>query len=137
MQIGLCDEVGRLQVATALTEALANAIDHGNLELDSALRESDGQAYRELGTQRTKIPPFRDRRVHVSAYFQEDEARFVIRDEGPGFDPHTLPDPTDPENLLKPSGRGVMLIRTFMDVVAFNETGNEITMIKRQPLPAA
>ena len=72
----------------------------------------------------------------MAAHFQEDEARFVIRDEGPGFDPRTLPDPTDPENLLKPSGRGVMLIRTFMDAVAFNETGNEITMIKRQPLPA-
>ena len=66
VQIGLCDEVGRLQVATALTEALANAIDHGNLELDSALHQSDGQAYRELGLQRTKITPFRDRRVHVS-----------------------------------------------------------------------
>ena len=61
----------------------------------------------------------------------------MIRDEGPGFDPHTLPDPTDAENLLKPSGRGVMLIRTFMDMVGFNESGNEITMIKRQSQPAA
>ena len=55
----------------------------------------------------------------------------MIRDEGPGFDPDGLPDPTDPENLTKASGRGVLLIRTFMDEVRFNDTGNEITMIKR------
>ena len=59
------------------------------------------------------------------------EAVFVVRDEGPGFDPNSLPDPTDPENLLKPSGRGIMLIRTFMDAVSFNEKGNEVTMVKR------
>jgi anti-sigma regulatory factor (Ser/Thr protein kinase) len=43
-----------------------------------------------------------------------------------------LPDPRDPENLVKPSGRGVLLIRTFMDEVAFNDKGNQITMIKRR-----
>jgi anti-sigma regulatory factor (Ser/Thr protein kinase) len=43
-----------------------------------------------------------------------------------------LPDPTDPANLGKSSGRGLFLIRTFMDEVSFNETGNEITMIKRR-----
>ena len=131
-QMNLCDEVGRLQVATALTEALVNAIDHGNLELDSRLREGDGRVYRQIGDERAKTPPYSERRVHVTARFQTDLATFTIRDEGPGFDPHTLPDPTDPENLLKPSGRGVMLIRTFMDSVSFNDRGNEITMVKRQ-----
>jgi len=57
---------------------------------------------------------------------------FIVRDEGPGFDPSALPDPTDPENLLKPCGRGVMLIRTFMDQVNFSAKGNEITMVKRR-----
>ena len=53
------------------------------------------------------------------------------------FDPAALPDPTDPENLTRVSGRGVMLIRTFMDEVKFNEVGNEITMRKHRakPLP--
>ena len=59
------------------------------------------------------------------------EARFTIRDEGKGFDPSSLPDPTDPENLLKASGRGLLLVRTFMSEVTFNGIGNEITMIKR------
>jgi anti-sigma regulatory factor (Ser/Thr protein kinase) len=55
-----------------------------------------------------------------------------MRDEGPGFDPKELPDPTDPENLLKLSGRGILLMRTFMDDVKFNDRGNEVTMVKRR-----
>lgn len=130
-QMGWCGEVERLQMATALTEALANAIDHGNLELDSKLRESDGQLYRKMGQSRAKESPYCDRRVHVTVRIHDKQIEFVIRDEGPGFNFRDLPDPTHPENLLKPSGRGVMLIRTFMDAVEFNESGNEITMIKR------
>jgi len=57
--------------------------------------------------------------------------RFVIRDQGPGFDPTSLPDPTAPENLEKVSGRGLLLMRTFMDEVHFNEVGNEVVLIKR------
>ncbi len=125
------DGTDRLRLGTALAEALANAIDHGNLELDSELRKEDLKVYRETGNERVTRAPYRHRKVHVTARIRPGEATFVIRDEGPGFDPQQLPDPTDPENLLKPSGRGVMLIRTFMDEVHFNETGNEITMIKR------
>jgi hypothetical protein len=57
-------------------------------------------------------------------------------DEGPGFDPSLLPDPTDPENLARPHGRGLMLMRTFMDDLTFNSTGNEVRMLKRA-VPAA
>jgi len=60
------------------------------------------------------------------------EACFTIRDEGPGFDPSKLPDPTDPENLLKASGRGLLLIKTFMDEVTHSANGNQITMVKRR-----
>ena len=60
------------------------------------------------------------------------EATFTIRDQGPGFDPSSLPDPTAPENVGKVNGRGMFLIRTFMDEVRFNESGNEVTMIKRR-----
>jgi anti-sigma regulatory factor (Ser/Thr protein kinase) len=69
--------------------------------------------------------------VEVEAHITRQEATFVIRDEGPGFDPRSLPDPTLPENIEKPCGRGLLLMRTFMDSVAFNSTGNEVTMIKR------
>ena len=60
---------------------------------------------------------------------------FTVRDEGPGFDPSKLPDPTDPANLEKISGRGLLLMRTFMDEVRFNATGNEVTMVKTNPSP--
>ena len=56
----------------------------------------------------------------------------MVRDEGLGFDPSLLPDPTDPANLGKVSGRGLLLIQTFMDHVEHNATGNEITMVKRR-----
>jgi anti-sigma regulatory factor (Ser/Thr protein kinase) len=55
-----------------------------------------------------------------------------VRDEGRGFDPATLPDPLDPAQLETTTGRGLLLIRTFMDEVSFNATGNEITIVKRR-----
>ena len=127
----ICDASDHIRVGTALAEALTNAIEHGNLELDSALREDDSQAYKKVGQERAKRPPYRDRRVYFKVLVRPDEITFVVRDEGPGFDVDNLADPTDPDNLSKPSGRGVMLIRTFMDEVRFNATGNEITMVKR------
>jgi len=130
--LNFCDEVELLQISTALTEALSNAINHGNLELDSRLRESSDDEYHNLGLQRKMEPPYCDRRVRVTEKLTPSHATYTIRDEGPGFDVSTLPDPADPENLNKPSGRGVVLIRTFMDEVAFNEKGNEIIMIKRR-----
>ena len=85
---------------------------------------------------RRRESPYRDRRVHLWARESRDEATYVVRDEGPGFDPSALPDPTDPANLKKPSGRGLLLIRTFMDEVNHNAKGNEITMIlRRRPTP--
>jgi len=128
-RLNFCDDMDVLRISTALSEAVTNAIDHGNLELDSKLRENG--EYRRLAADRAKKPPFVDRRVYVTSRLTESEAHFVVRDEGRGFDPKSLPDPTDPENLTRISGRGIMLIRTFMDEVEFNETGNEIRMVKR------
>src|SRR6266566_3168207 len=54
-------------------------------------------------------------------------AQFMVRDEGPGFNPGDVPDPTDPENLERESGRGLLLMRSFMDDVQYNERGNEVT----------
>ena len=125
------DATQRMRVGIALEEALANALYHGNLEIGSDLREEDDAAYYELIRQRRSLPPFRDRMLHVNARITQSEAVFVIRDEGPGFDVSSLPDPTAPDRLHRPYGRGVLLIRTFMDEVRYNDAGNEITLIKR------
>jgi anti-sigma regulatory factor (Ser/Thr protein kinase) len=74
---------------------------------------------------------FRNRRLHIVARFDTAGAVFVIRDDGHGFDPNRLPDPTDPASLQKPSGRGLLLIRAFMDEVSHNAIGNQITLVKR------
>jgi CheY-like chemotaxis protein/anti-sigma regulatory factor (Ser/Thr protein kinase) len=129
--MGGCDETMLLRVSVALREAVLNAIDHGNLELDSRMREESEVNYHRLGEERRQQAPYRDRRVHVMARETPAEAVYVIRDEGPGFDPSRLPDPLDPANLESASGRGLLLIRTFMTEVRHNATGNEITLIRR------
>jgi anti-sigma regulatory factor (Ser/Thr protein kinase) len=128
-----CDETTQTRLGIALHEALVNAIDHGNLELSSDLREQDDRTYHELAQQRRNLPPYKGRRVFVTIRVTRHEARYTVRDEGPGFDPSGLPDPTDPANLERVFGRGLLLIRTFMDEVRHNETGNEITMVKLAP----
>jgi CheY-like chemotaxis protein len=125
------DETGLIQATIALREALLNAMEHGNLQLDSALREQDEHSYHALARERRQQHPYRDRRVHVTARETRDEAVYVIRDEGPGFDTSRLPDPTDPANLEKRSGRGLLLMRAFMSEVRHNDRGNEVTMIRR------
>ena len=126
-----CDETDLIRVGMALNEALLNAIYHGNLEVDSALRQEDERHFHDLAGRRRRQSPYRDRRVEVVATIGPAEARFVVRDEGPGFDPDSLPDPCDSANLDCIGGRGLLLIRTFMDEVSYNAIGNEITMIKR------
>ena len=121
------------RVGVALHEALTNAILHGNLELDSALREDGSDTFYQLARQRQNESPYRDRRVHVTATETAGEGRYVIRDEGNGFDVEAFQhDPTDTHNLTKASGRGLFLIYAFMDEVHFNSAGNEITMIHRR-----
>ena len=74
---------------------------------------------------------------HVTATFELSEEALTIQvaDQGAGLDPATIPDPLAPENLLRTSGRGVFLMRAFMDEVHFRQLtpGTEITMIKRRP----
>ncbi len=96
----------------ALDEALANAIRHGNRN-DPA------------------------RTVYIRAELSPKEARFTIRDEGEGFDQASIPDPLNPDNLFKTSGRGMMLINHIMDEVHYNERGNEITLVKFPPKAAS
>jgi len=89
----------------ALEEAVVNAMKHGN-GMDPG------------------------KRVTIGCRVDSDCARFEIEDEGTGFCPDSVPDPTADENLDKPSGRGIMLMRAFMNVVEFNERGNRVVMEK-------
>lgn len=128
--VRLVDEVDRLRVGIAVEEALLNALYHGNLEVSSELKERDPNQFEETARQRSVEEPYRNRRIYIDALVSREQARFVIRDEGPGFNPQTLPDPTDIANLEKPSGRGILLMRSFMDEISFNEQGNQVTLLK-------
>jgi CheY-like chemotaxis protein len=133
--MGLCDEAENMRIGVALSEALANAAYHGNLEIGSQLREEDDKAYYALIEERLHHSPYKDRRIRVQATLLPEQATFVISDEGSGFDPSTLPDPTDLANLDKVTGRGILLMRTFMDEVTYNNAGNKVTLAKRRNSP--
>src|SRR5208283_3636305 len=75
----LCDEIGRIRVSIALQEALLNAIQHGNLEVPSDLREKDEKTFQNLVEQRRREKPFRTRRVHVIARESPGEAVYIVR----------------------------------------------------------
>lgn len=96
----------RSNLFIALDEAFVNAVKHGN-----------------------KNDP--DKLVRITADLSPNEARFTIEDEGDGFNVNEIPDPLDPTNLFKASGRGVLLIYNIMDEVEYNERGNRLTMVKR------
>lgn len=129
--LGFGDKSALVRLGVALEEALLNAMIHGNLEISSALKqESDTLYQKEIQSRRNKRP-YNRRRLRFRARLFKNRAEFTIADSGPGFDPTSLPDPTDPANLEKVSGRGLLLIRTFMDDVRFNSKGNRIRMVKR------
>jgi len=135
--MGLCDFTGRLQVGIALKEALLNAIFHGNLQISAAEVEEVGDRLigeyeLSLVDRRRSEEPYCRRRVYLHVCIQPDEARFVVRDQGSGFDVSAVPPPNQPGALEPERGRGLSLMRTFMDEVQFNEKGNEVTMVRRR-----
>jgi serine/threonine-protein kinase RsbW len=94
-------------VQLALEEAIVNAIRHGN-RMDAS------------------------KQVHVVCKMSPQRIFIEITDEGPGFDPEQVPDPTDDEHLECPGGRGIMLMRSYMSRVEYNETGNTVVMEKER-----
>lgn len=132
------DETEQFRLSIALHEALTNAIFHGNLELSSALRRDDegSDAFHRLAADRSATPPWSGRRVTVTTRLSREEAQVTVRDEGPGYDVALLPDPRDPARVEAVGGRGLFLIRLFMDEVRHNDRGNEITLIRRRQAPA-
>jgi anti-sigma regulatory factor (Ser/Thr protein kinase)/anti-anti-sigma regulatory factor len=142
---GLCDSIGQLRIAIALSEAVLNAITHGNLKTaHKQAVESERKWIREkiMGLPEEEgLPSRRDPRVHIQVAVSSEEARVSIRDEGPGFDVADILGSGDPGKLLSSGGRGLALMLTLMDEVTFNEAGNEVTMVKRRmatiPSPSA
>ena len=132
MRMRLCDETAAVRVGVALSEAITNAIDHGNLEVSSDLHEQDADAFYSLLDERRRSSPYRDRRVTVHAVVTPKRAVFTVKDQGKGFDASSVPDPTDSENLDKIRGRGVMLMRMFMDDVSFENNGSQVTLVKER-----
>jgi CheY-like chemotaxis protein/anti-sigma regulatory factor (Ser/Thr protein kinase) len=130
-----CDAPERVHLGMALEEALLNAYCHGTLALPA---EQVQQARSELSQgrvaefieERWSHPSYRDRKVYVDVQISQDEARFVVRDEGPGFAHSALPERRDPTTLERGRGRGLVLMRHFLDEVVFNTKGNEVTLVK-------
>ncbi len=90
-------------IMIAVTEAVNNAIHHGN--------ESDP-----------------NKNVFLTLFLDQNIIRFTIKDEGPGFDFTTLPDPTAPENIDKPGGRGIFLMKNLSDEVHFDDNGKIVKL---------
>lgn len=90
-------------IMIAVTESVNNAIVHGN--------KSD-----------------KSKNVHLSLSLEDNQVKFIIEDEGPGFDFDNLPDPTAPENLEKPGGRGIFLMKNLCDAVSFADNGKKVEL---------
>jgi len=140
--MGLTDETGRFRVGAGLKEALLNAIFRGNLEIsfkemqDTRVSLLEGKS-EDLLARRRQAPPHKDRKVHVGIHIDTTQAKFVIRDEGGGFNPASIPAAGQPGSLDPKTGRGLVLMRAFFDEVTFNGRGNEVTLIKRHEKAAA
>ena len=123
---------GAVDVKICLYEALLNAYEHGNLEISSqekeAILEKDPGSYEDFLFERAKQAPYCERKIDVRATIDTAKAVFRITDEGPGFNVKSLPDPTDPDNIMRNLGRGILLITSMMSDVSFNESGNALTM---------
>ncbi|MGL6076800.1 MAG: response regulator [Fimbriiglobus sp.] len=130
-QMQLFDDSEQMRIGVAIHEAVVNGMVHGNLEVSSDLKADDWDAYHALIKAHSLEEPYRSRRVHVTIRATKNPSLEVrVLDEGKGFDPSKIPDPTQAEQMNQACGRGLLLIRTFFDDVRHNATGNEIIMFK-------
>ncbi|WP_165226832.1 diguanylate cyclase [Aquisphaera insulae] len=130
------DSAELMRVIIAIDEALRNAICHGNLEVSSELRDGGERRFEAEVRRRASEAPYRDRSVRLEVAHDPDRSTFVIRDEGPGFDTSRGSRTIEPEDLLRCSGRGLLLMKSFMDEVYFNRAGNQVTLVKRRHIDA-
>ncbi|MCA9411152.1 MAG: response regulator [Candidatus Omnitrophica bacterium] len=132
---GICDESGKYFVSVSLDEALTNSLFYGCLEVSSNLRETEegNEEFNRLVHERMEMPEYRQRAITVEMCLNPDEVVYRITDPGPGFDAPdlsvTLPEPSDLSSL---HGRGLLLMTCFMDEVYYNDSGNQITLVKKK-----
>jgi CheY-like chemotaxis protein/anti-sigma regulatory factor (Ser/Thr protein kinase) len=142
-KVHLCDATGRVRIGIALEEALLNALYRGNLELSFEQMQEDRANLLQglsmgLAEQRRNEAPYSSRKIFVKVQISPNELKLLVRDEGLGFDVVPVADADDPTTLGREGGRGLVLMRTFMDEVTYNDSGNEVLMIKRrEPVEAA
>ncbi len=119
-------KIDELSISLCLHEALVNAVIHGNLEIESALKDKSPEQFEHIWKEREALPEFADKTVTIQCQITTEHLKFEIEDQGKGFDPQAIRN-SDP---LGSHGRGIRIIRAIMDEVFWNETGNRITMIK-------
>jgi CheY-like chemotaxis protein len=131
VSMGVCDETAGVQVGVALEHAIMNAIYHGNLEIEGA---ANGD--RTVMNERLSQSPYKDRKVHVEIRITREEAKFLVRDDGPGFNVKEVAATGQKKALNGESGRGLLLMWAFMDSVNFDSKGSTVVMVKRRVEPA-
>lgn len=124
------------RIGVAIEHALVNSMYRGNLELGPSVTPNHralvyDDATTDLIEKRKQSDPYQNRRVHVEAAATKEEIRILIRDQGKGFDTSQIPGPGDPKVLDTESGRGLVLMASFMDELTFNDSGTEVTMVKK------
>ncbi|MBU1109898.1 MAG: response regulator [Candidatus Riflebacteria bacterium] len=127
-------EQDRLGIHLGLVEMLANAIEHGNLQITydektEALEGASGDWLKLVET-RTSTAPYEDRTVNLEFNMSKERCEWLITDQGPGFAWNDIPDPNDPENLLASHGRGIMLTRLQFDECSYLGSGNQVRLVK-------
>jgi anti-sigma regulatory factor (Ser/Thr protein kinase) len=135
---GACLEANSGKLLVALHEALSNSVVHGNLEISSELKERGDSAFAEALAGRAADPKFADRTVEVVAVYDGTCCRWLLTDQGKGFDIERVlrrsssPEgrqagPDDPESLLA-SGRGILMMRAFLDDVTWEDGGRRVVL---------
>jgi len=117
---------------TVIFETLTNAREHGNIGLRSHIKGEDMIEFQNLLNERLKDPQLAQKKIYIHFEYDEQQICIRIRDEGDGFD-HTDVDSQEfynHEHLMKLHGKGLLIIKSYMDRVSFSQKGNEITLIK-------
>ncbi len=115
-----------------LQEILINAIEHGNLEISNKEKAEllDRGDYNKILKERVLTPMYRDRFVDIKIFSTPEYLKIIVQDMGKGFDPTQIPDPENPENFLKESGKGILMAIHAFDKLEYNDMGNCVTLIK-------
>lgn len=125
----LGDQTERLRVGIALQEALFNACFHGNLEVRAVTGE-DSSKYAAAAAERCRLDPWCHRRIRLRADINRERAIFVIADDGEGFDTSIADRSEHDERREDVRGRGLTLMQSAMDEVAYNSKGNQVKLVR-------